>query len=129
MNTQDNAAGDQPGWWLLLMQSALIGAFTGVVVGLFRYLNDDITLYFVRTVGHPLDQGVGMAIIIFGALFVFALLSIFFTALRTLDWWQRHPSSGNHDPRRLTNELASGAGDTVFECTDVSMGVLTTGVL
>ncbi len=78
MNTQDNAAGDQPGWWLLLMQSALIGAFTGVVVGLFRYLNDHITLYFVRTVGHPLDQGVGMAIIIFGALFVFALLSIFF---------------------------------------------------
>ncbi|HLS16580.1 MAG TPA: hypothetical protein VK049_01955 [Paenalcaligenes sp.] len=127
MNTQDNAAGDQPGWWLLLMQSALIGAFTGVVVGLFRYLNDHITLYFVRTVGHPLDQGVGMAIIIFGALFVFALLSIFFPALRTLDWWQRHPPSGNHDPRRLTNEMVAGAGDQILGGTDFFSGGLITG--
>src|SRR5690625_116521 len=124
MNTQDNAAGDQPGWWLLLMPSALIGALPGGVVGLFRYLNDHITLYFVGTVGHPLDQGVGMAIVIFGALFVFALLSIFFPALRTLDWWQRHPPSGNHDPRRLTNEMVAGAGEPIPGGTELPSGRL-----
>src|SRR5690625_465849 len=78
MNTKNNAVGDQPGWLLLLIQALLIGAFTGLVVGVFRYLNDHITLYFVRTIGNPLDKGVGMAVVIFGGLLVFALLSILY---------------------------------------------------
>ena len=78
MNTENNAVGDQPGWLLLLIQALLIGAFTGLVVGVFRYLNDHITLYFVRTIGNPLDKGVGMAVVIFGGLLVFALLSILY---------------------------------------------------
>lgn len=78
MNTQKNALGDQPGWILLILQSLLIGAFTGMVVGGFRYLNDSITQYFVLTVGHSADKGIGLAVAIFAALFIFAMLSILY---------------------------------------------------
>src|SRR5690625_8024000 len=78
MNTKNNAVGDQPGWLLLLIQALLIGAFTGLVVGVFRYLNDHITLDFVRTIGNPLDKGVGMAVVIFGGVLVFVLVCILY---------------------------------------------------
>src|SRR5690625_7759756 len=78
MNTKNNAVGDQPGWLLLLIQALLIGTFTGLVVGVFRYLNDHITRYFVRTIGNPLDKRVGIAVDIFGGLLVFGLLSILY---------------------------------------------------
>ncbi len=78
MNTQNNALGDQPGWMMLILQSLLIGLCTGVVVGGFRYLNDLITQYFVHTVGNPLEKGLGMAVVIFTVLFIFAVLSILY---------------------------------------------------
>src|SRR5690625_3008703 len=74
MNTKNNAVGDQPGWLLLIIQALLIDAFTCMVVSEFRYINDLITLYFVRTIGNPLDKGEGMAVSIFRGVLVFALL-------------------------------------------------------
>lgn len=76
MNTKEELFGDQPGWFLLVVQALLVGTATGLVVGLFRYINDHITLYFVHTVGHPADKGLGMGLLIFAVLFLLAVVSI-----------------------------------------------------
>jgi len=72
----DPAVNDQPGWLPLLVQALLIGALVGLVVGLFRFLNDHITAFFVHSVGTPSWSEPGLAWLIFGALFLFAVISI-----------------------------------------------------
>src|SRR5690625_3746691 len=78
MNKSDiDERADQTGWVLLIVQSLLIGCVTGLVVGLFRYFNDHITLFFVRHVGHPVfGAQPGLAVAIFAALFLLAVISI-----------------------------------------------------
>ena len=78
MNKSDiDERADQTGWVLLIVQSLLIGCVTGLVVGLFRYFNDHITLFFVHHVGHPeFGAQPGLAVVIFAALFLLAVISI-----------------------------------------------------
>src|SRR5690625_6825768 len=83
MNKNDiDERADQTGWVLLIVQSLLIGCVTGLVVGLFRYFNDHITLFFVHHVGHPVfGAQPGLAVVIFAALFFFAVFFFFLLRL------------------------------------------------
>jgi len=67
---------DSPNWFLLFVQAVLIGAFTGVLVGLFRYMNDHITAYFVHAYQKPAFGSTWLWIVVFVLLFVFAVVSI-----------------------------------------------------
>src|SRR5690625_6506428 len=91
MNKSDiDERADQTGWVLLIVQSLLIGCVTGLVVGLFRYFNDHITLFFVHHVGQPeFGAQPGLAVVIFAALFLLAVISILL-----LRWERRIGGSG-----------------------------------
>ncbi|MEG6501754.1 chloride channel protein, partial [Desulfovibrio sp. 1214_IL3152] len=60
----------------IIVQALLVGSATGAVVGLFRHLNDTITLWLVGAVGrHGLADHL-MALAVFGGLLLLAVISV-----------------------------------------------------
>ncbi len=60
----------------IIVQGLLVGSATGAVVGLFRHLNDIITLWIVGAVGQYGLADHLMALVIFGGLLLLAVISV-----------------------------------------------------